>query len=271
MRWQVSVMLIILLLVTLSVLSCSSGKLQPTSVASSDSDGSKSTMTSNETSIPFNCDALAVYLNISLPADRSNPLGVPLVVNGFVNEANATVTVNEARVMVNTDGSFSALIWLKEGNNIITAVAILGDQTDSVSETVLVTATDMTLPPGQGLAYLSMLLFEQSVEIKAGESKTTIITFESRKSIRQPEEVVYQIQMVASEYSKTVLPFPKGLNLTIAPSRFMACPNTKYISSLHIDTAEGVAPGQYWFLFQQQIGTGSGGTIGWMRVQVLTQ
>jgi hypothetical protein len=110
--------------------------------------------------------------------------------------------------------------------------------------------------------YQLRLLFEQSVEVKAGESKIIGITFESRKDIRQPEEITYEIQRVTTEYPETLLSLPEGLKVSIEPSKFTACPNTDFRSSLRLETSASMVPSLYWFLFQQHVGIGSSGTCG---------
>ena len=66
-----------------------------------------------------------------------------VTVSGIVSDAEAIVTVNDEEVEVAEDGGFSAEVELTEGENIITAVATLGEQ--EVSDSITVTYT----PPAE--------------------------------------------------------------------------------------------------------------------------
>jgi len=63
----------------------------------------------------------------------------PVTVSGIVSDAEATVTVNDEEVEIAEDASFSTQVELTEGENIITVVAVLGEQ--EVSDSITVTYT----------------------------------------------------------------------------------------------------------------------------------
>jgi len=92
----------------------------------------KLTITSPEPAIPS-----ALSLAITSPEDGAELTESPATVNGTVSKPEATVTVNDIETEVAEDGSFSTQVELTEGENTITVVARLGEET--VTETVTVT------------------------------------------------------------------------------------------------------------------------------------
>lgn len=213
------------------------------------------------------CPALAVYLDFPHISDYRTAPTALVPITGYVNKLQAKVTVNEVEVQVDRNGAFSTEVQFKEGNNVIKAVATLGDQTDTMSYTLIVDTEGVIIPPGQGIANQSRLLFDNLIEMKAGETKIMDVTLEVRKDIRQPEEFTYTVSHVTTEYSESTIPMPKGLDVGIEPSQFLGCPNTTYHSMLTIKTTETLMPGEYWLIFQQKTGRG-GGTTGWIKVSV---
>ena len=79
----------------------------------------------------------ALSLAITSPEDGAELTESPATVNGTVSKPEATVTVNDIETEVAEDGSFSTQVELTEGENTITVVARLGEET--VTETVTVT------------------------------------------------------------------------------------------------------------------------------------
>ena len=76
-------------------------------------------------------------LEISSPEDGAELTESTVAVNGTVSDPEATVTVNSEEVEVAEDGSFSTQVELTEGENVIEAAAVLGEQevTDSITVT----------------------------------------------------------------------------------------------------------------------------------------
>lgn len=242
----------------------------PLPSSTSTSTTNSSTLTSDP-QVPISawasCPALAVYLDFPHISDYKTAPIAPVPITGYVNKLPAKVTVNEIEVGVDENGAFSAEVRFKEGNNVVKAVATLGDQTDTMSYTLIVGTEGVIIPPGQGLANQSRLLFDNVVEMKAGEIKIIDVTLEVRKDIRQPEEFTYTVSHVATEYSESTIPIPDGLVVIIEPSRFFGCPNMTYHSMLTIRTADTLTPGEYWFVFQQKTGT-RGKTTGWIKIGI---
>jgi hypothetical protein len=210
---------------------------------------------------------LAVYLDH--PQVNSNePVPIrPVPVTGWVNKPKASVTVNGVAVQVNSDGDFAAELQIREGNNIIQAVAMLDNQLDTMSWTVMVDKGNVIFPPGQGLHYLSQLRLEHLIEVESGWTKINYIDFETRKEFRETVKYAYTLTFVGKEYSKTAMTLPEGLNVTIKPPWFIGCPNNIYRSSITVDTKNTLAAGDYWFLFEQTSELG-GKTTTWINVRV---
>jgi len=92
----------------------------------------KLTITPPAPALPSN-----LSLAITSPEDGTNLTESPAIVNGTVSKPEATVAVNNIETEVAEDGSFSTQVELTEGENIITVVANLGEET--VTETITVT------------------------------------------------------------------------------------------------------------------------------------
>jgi bacillopeptidase F len=78
-------------------------------------------------------------LGISSPEDGAELTESTATVNGTVSDPEAAVTANGEEVEVAEDGSFSTIVELTEGGNLIEVVAIVGEQ--EVSESITVTYT----------------------------------------------------------------------------------------------------------------------------------
>ena len=110
--------------------------------------------------------------------------------------------------------------------------------------------------PVPGKSHLSMarVLYDDSVSIKAGETKLLDVTLETRKS--GPGQVIYEISRV-----------PDGLDVSIEPSQFMAYPETVYHSTITIKTSPELASGEYRLLFGKNFERVFSG-VGWIKINV---
>jgi hypothetical protein len=82
---------------------------------------------------------LTLTVEITSPEDGAQLTESPVTVNGTVSDPTATVTVNGTAVVVAADGSFSVAVDLTEGENVIEAAAMLGEQQVSDNITVIYT------------------------------------------------------------------------------------------------------------------------------------
>jgi len=93
--------------------------------------------------VPLLCLTLAgcgtpLTVEITSPADRVELAESPVMVSVTVSNPEATVKVNGIEAEVTDEaGGFAAQVELTEGENIITAVATLGEQ--EVSDSITVT------------------------------------------------------------------------------------------------------------------------------------
>ena len=120
---------------------------------------------------------------------------------------------------------------IREGNNIIQAVATLDNKVDTMAWTVMVNNGIASFPPGQGLHYLSQLRLEHLIEVEAGWTKISYLDFVTRKEFREPVKYDYTLTFVGNEYSKTAIPLPEGLDVKIEPSSFVGAPFGSAISA----------------------------------------
>jgi len=122
---------------------------------------------------------------------------------------------------------------------------------------ILSTAIGCSAPtPTPGKSHFSMarVLHDDSIPIKAGETKALDVTLETRKS--GPGRVIYEISRV-----------PDGLEVSIGPSQFMAYPDMEYHSTITIKAASELASGEYRFLFGKNFEKVFSG-VGWIKVNV---
>jgi len=217
------------------------------------------------------CSALAIYLDHPYPGKKGiDYTKTPIMITGFVSSPEAKVTVNGIEAEVSGEGSYSATIRLKEGSNSLQAVATLGEAFDEITYGVIVSEDGRIFAPPSGAGgprYLSRVLYEHSIELKAGETKLMPLTLEVKKDIRKPELFTYTIYRTSGEYSEDKLTLPEGLEVVIEPSELTVCPNTTYISILTIRTSPGVTGGEYYFLLERYLENGFRGR-GWIRVNV---
>jgi len=252
-----SLILIVLILVgvLLAVAGCQTDGDEPPTPTSAVTEGQTD---ANEPLTPTSavtCSALAIYMEHPYPGEKGvNYIKVPIIITGYVSSPEAMVTVNGVEAKVDRDGTYSAMIQLKEDSNSIQAIAKLGAKTDEITYLVGV-STDGTMYVipglgGGGPRYQSRVLYEHSVELKAGETKLIYLTLEVKKDIRGPEQFTYTISGTSGEYSEDRPLMPEGLEVNIEPSQFIVCPNTTYYSILTIKTTADVTARDYRFLLE---------------------
>jgi len=223
-------------------------------------------------STTLSCSALAIYLDHPYPGEPAvDYTREPVTITGYVNLPQAGVMVNGVEAEVSGDGTYTATIRLKEGTNSLQAVATLGEKFDEITYIVGVTEDGAMYPVpglgGGGPRYQSRVLYEHSIELKAGETKLIPLTLEVKKDIRKSELFTYTISRTSGEYSEDKLTMPEGLEVDIEPSELTVCPNTTYVSLLTIRTSADTEAGEYHFLLEQYLENGFRGS-GWIRINV---
>ena len=93
-----------------------------------------------------------------------------------------------------------------------------------------------TPTPGKSHLSIARVLYDDSVSIKAGETKSLDVTLETRKS--GPGKVIYEISGV-----------PDGLDVSVEPSQFMAHPEAVYHSTITIKASPELTSGEYRLTF----------------------
>ena len=108
--------------------------------------------------------------------------------------------------------------------------------------------------PGKSHFSMARVLYDDSVSLKAGETKSLDVTLETRKS--GPGRIIYEITRV-----------PDGLDVSIEPSQFMAYPDMEYHSTITIKASPELQPGEYRFSFGKNFERVFSGA-GWIKVNV---
>ncbi|WAI01439.1 hypothetical protein [Methanogenium organophilum] len=104
------------------------------------------------------------------------------------------------------------------------------------------------ITPGVALMNMPKLLDPETADMRAGETWEGYITLETKRN--GPGMVHYAIpSRIESVYSDEELAWPKGLNISIEPSDFMAYPNETYNSTITIKTAPDLLQGEYVFRY----------------------
>ena len=212
------------------------------------------------------CSALAVYMDHPYPGEKGvNYIKAPIIITGYVSSTEAKVTVNGVEAKVAGDGIYTATIQLKEGTNSLQAITALGEKTDEITYVIGVSENGtMYAIPGLGSGgtrYQSMVICDDAIEIKPGETKMIDLTLEVKKDIGGLAGFRYIISRVAGDILQLPLPeemkapFPDGLEISIEPSAFSICPNTTYHSTLTVKTSRQLSPGEYLFFLESYYGT----------------
>ncbi len=120
--------------------------------------------------------------------------------------------------------------------------------------------------PGRSQFTEARIKFDQSTELKAGETKSLGVNIETRED--GPGLVTYRVVGAAKEYSEEELPIPQGLEVSIVPDRFAANPQNIYESKITIKASPGLAPGEYWLIFKAEF-ENVFQVKGWIKVTVV--
>lgn len=212
---------------------------------------------------------IIILMNLPETEAGINYLETPVLVTGTVNYPEAVVIVNDILLSVAQDGSFQVQVQLGEAT-AIRAEAILDDgrrDTDSIGY-VLHEDGSLNWVPGQSAIrrLIPALIFDNSIELKAGETGFIDILLETRKCMRLPTEVSFLTFMTGREYGDDEVSLPDGLNVFVEPPLFAAYPNAVYDFVIIVETTSSVEPGQYWFKLEADLACAL--TSGWFTVIV---
>jgi len=186
-----------------------------------------------------------------------------MTVSGTVNKPEASVKVNGKDVPVSEYGYFKTQVTLKEGNNRISAVATLGDETDEMYILNFIESGNLGTVPGYSHFFDAILQYESEIHLKAGETLRLPVTLETRKD--GPGSFSGSFVYVDREYGEMPLPWPEGLDAHLEPPEFTAYPNATYNLDLVISAAPELNPGAYYLRFAQTFENGFYGS-GWIEI-----
>ena len=202
----------------------------------------------------------------------------PITITGYVNYPEARVTVNGIEAKVTQDGNYSAKIQLKEGSTGARAIATLGQKTDEIGYSVMVTANGKMAPiPGLGsggtiYSYKVGLnspmgfrfnspMWYSPIELRAGEKKSVDLMLEAGKIIESPGQFTCTFTPVVEETSEIKLSMPEGIQIFMKPKQFTAWPNAIYHAEVIIEATSQVMSGEYRFSIEHRLedqGRGAG-------------
>ena len=179
--------------------------------------------------------------------------------------ATVQITINGQEVPVYEHGLFTAQVLLNKGSNKITAIATLGDESDEIYVALMVENGFVHPVPGYSHSFMSRLMYEHEIKLKAGETQWLPVTLETRKE--GPGGFSGSLVRVDREYGVTPLPWPEGLDAYLEPPEFTAYPNTTYHFYLVVSTAPELEAGTYYLHFSHFLGKSRYGS-GWLEITV---
>jgi len=146
------------------------------------------------------------------------------------------------------------------GTLLLTLLLVLG-ACGPTAETPPVESTPTPPPPGSGILGSSETIFEDSVQLKAGETKSLDVTLKTGKE--GPGEVTYTIFRLKHRYPLVYSgdigvpledrsPMPEGLEASIEPSRFTVYPHNTYHAVVTIKTTPELPTGEYVLFLDQR-------------------
>jgi hypothetical protein len=186
---------------------------------------------------------LAVFLDYIQPSPGVNYLITPATFTGYVNDPQASVTVDGKPVVVAADGTFTAQVMLNlwpSGAGVVhgtSVTATLGDQTDTDGVGIGVTENGSVMySPGNGLNRMMNSYFEENtITLKAGESTIIYGNIQPQKSIQSSTPLDFQV----------IYPVANGIIVLVQPANFTLYPEEIYQVSAVIQTSPSLPPGQY--------------------------
>jgi len=123
--------------------------------------------------------------------------------------------------------------------------------------------------PNPGQINLFGIDYEPLIQLEEGKTYTQEMVLNIHKSIREPAAFSYQLTAVVNENDKhKVIPWPEGLEVSIAPASFQVYPNAVYSSLMVVKAAPNLPSGEYLFQIDSRV-EGRGGMSGVIKVVIL--
>ena len=195
---------------------------------------------------------LAVFLTdeIELGVDY---LVTALTVTGYVTLPQASVTVDGTQVAVQADGTFKAEVMANQPTDLISATAVLGTETDTVTITLLF--WDGQLGPGPSYPFdnrFAELLLDRSISVTRGAETTSEFTLKPNRNIASPQSCRFIVPGTGGGS------LPVGLSFEFYPESFTAYPNAVYNLMVSVSASKDISPGIYPLLFEASFAGGTG-------------
>jgi hypothetical protein len=198
-------------------------------------------------------------IQVALDLSKFHPItdfNIPSeIIVGIVSDPAAEVTVNDTQVTFKPNGTFTAKIAMQLGTNNVHAVAKLGSDEDKefLSWVIADNGQLMVIP---GTTSLPNTL--PAVTIKAGESAGFNFSLQFNKAIPDSSLNTIVITRIAKPgVVNNTLPELTGLKVKVMPSTYHIYSRIKYTSTVAIETAENLPPGDYYFHIGPSLGAGA--------------
>jgi hypothetical protein len=174
----------------------------------------------------------------------------PITIRGAVSEARATVSVNNQKISVNADCSFTAQVQLKEGINHILSTAVLGENMDTDGlQFDIINGGVTSPPPGFRSDYLSHLTSSDPIiKLNAGQMTVVDFSLSVEKDIGvTPSSYSAVVSRKSSLGLSSTIPLMPLLDVNIIPSSFSIYPGIEYHVPIEVNSNFDTIPGDYYF------------------------
>lgn len=179
----------------------------------------------------------------------SMPKYTTVMVNGA--EAKVVAGVGETQISWTTTGNTSYWLWgnlsLDELHKVAQSVApFTGPATPTPTKTH---EPGELITPGKSHFGAPVILWPDSITVKAGTENTENIVAESREK----GYGMVHLSIISRVFGDTdaTMPMPEGMELSISPADFMTYPKETYYPEITVSTTTDTPPGEYVFLVHE--------------------
>ncbi|MDE4908816.1 DUF4367 domain-containing protein [Methanogenium marinum] len=172
----------------------------------------------------------------------------------MVNGAEAKVVdgISETQISWTTTGNTSYWLWgnfdTDELHKVAQSVApFTGPATPTPTKTHV---PGELITPGKSHFGAPVILWPDSITVKAGTTNTGEIVAESREKGYGMVHLSI-VSHVSGEYNSTEILPPDGMELSITPADFMTYPKETYYPEITVSTTAATPPGEYVFLVHE--------------------
>jgi hypothetical protein len=228
--------------------------------------------TSDKISLAF-MPPLAILLDWPGSENINDYRKSPVTITGSVSDPLAKVKINNLEVVVDSNSTFSAQIQLKEGDNLINAIAVRDNETDTDGIKLTVTNNGLLTnpPPGFRSQYRSRLISNNTaVDIDVGGATSAEFTLQRGKyNCITASNYNIALSRVSKLYAQDELPLLPELTVNINPSKFILYPKIEYHSLIEINASINLVASNYIFrVYQTSTNSGVLGSEFYFSVKV---